>query len=95
MVAAMALPAKAECEQVIKDCNIALNKCDVVIKGKDEVIAKQSSALKDCEKQTEILSVDLQKAQAGRDAWYRQPVTVGATAAAIVVVVLALTGHLK
>lgn len=90
MVALATNPLLADCSQTIKDCNSALSACDATIKGKDEIITKQSSALKDCGKQTEILSVDLQKAQSGRDAWYRQPATTIPIGIAIGVTIITL-----
>lgn len=62
-----------DCSQVISDCNIALNKADGVIKAKQDVIDRQNLYIVSLEGQVQNSRVDLQKAEEGRDAWYRRP----------------------
>jgi chromosome segregation ATPase len=59
------------------DCNKALEACDQALEAKDELIQKYTSALDGCNKQVIQLSVDLEKIQAEKSAWYRNPLVVG------------------
>lgn len=67
-------PSPDPCQNVINDCNIALNKADGVIKSQQNEILRYTTAYAACTTNNQELRMDLQSAEESRDAWYRNPV---------------------
>lgn len=63
-----------DCQDVINDCNIALNKADGVIKAQNDEIIRYTTAYAKCTSDNQEIRMDLQNAVESRDAWYRNPV---------------------
>lgn len=83
--------ATADCSQVIKECNAALDKADAVIHAQNDVIIKYTSALDSCREQNKQLEINFREAEEGRTAWYRQPevtITAGAVIGALLAIYL-------
>lgn len=65
--------ADSDCQDVIKDCNVALKKADAVIAGQNDAINTLHGALGACRDSNKALEVNFREAEEGRNAWYRQP----------------------